>query len=879
MKFPALAIAVSFAAGILVGGRFATILPHATSVLLAFSALLLLLALGILPKHASLAWFVSLLAWTLLGASAARFDHLSLPSDHVTRLVAENRLELSEPLRWRGQLRSDPLRLPWGIRYDIDLDQVESAGTWLPISGGLRSDYFFDERSRDAPPNIEAGNSVEVLLRARLVRNFADPGVTDHRALMAGQNIYLTGSPRNTSLIEKIPGPPPTIAHRLARVRGRLLNVADTMLAGSPDRLAVARAMLLGDRSFLDSQQVEAFQETGVYHVLALAGLHVGVLAAALLWAGRKLRLPLTARTFVTLAALGAYILIVEDRPPIVRAGLMAAAYLLGRMLFRRTHLLNAVGLAGLLVLLFRPSELTDASFLLSFLAVGLIAGIAAPWLEQTVEPYLHALDHLSDVTRDGLHPPRAAQFRLDARAMAQWLSSRLPASLSSFSTRLVAGPCRVALRLWELVFMTAVLQIGMIPLMAQYFHRISVVGFAANLPAVLLTGVIVPVGFASLCVGLFWTPLAQILGRLLSAMLGVLLWCVHWFAQLPRASFRVPNPPVLALAAFFASALLCATALLASRRRTARLGGALLLCAAILIATHPFAPRLNRGRLEITVLDIGQGDSIFVAFPDGRTMLVDGGGLPGGAYIRGSRPGTDVGEDVVSPYLWSRGVKHIDVVALTHGHEDHYGGLPAVLRNFSVGEVWVGHDAESLGYRSFLAEARELRIPIIHRRKGDSSQWGGVRLDVLWPDNDAPVKTASNDDSLVMRLRDGSETMLLTGDIESPVERALTAGGDPLSADFLKVPHHGSKTSSTQALLDAVRPHFAVISVGQDNAFGQPNAEVLDRLQQVGARVYRTDEDGAVTALTDGRELNVHSFLQGPGHVAGGVILSQLPR
>ncbi len=701
MKFPALAIAFLFATGILVGGVFAPTLPHALAAILAASFLLLALGFALLRKHVTLAWLASLLAWSLLGGAAIHIERLHVPSDRVTRLVAENRLELTQPLRWRGLLRSDPLRLPWGIRYDVDLDQVQSTATWIPISGGLRADYFFDERSREAPPQIRAGDRIEVLLRARLVRNFADPGVTDHRALMADQNIYLTGSPRNTTLIEKIPGPPPSIANRLARARGRLLSETDAMLAGSPGSAAVARAMLLGDRSFLDSQQIEAFRDTGVYHVLVLAGLHVGVLVAAMFWIGRKLRLPLLARTLLTLTALAAYIAVVEDRTPIVRASLMAAAYLLGRLLFRRTHLLNAVGLAALLILLVRPSELTDASFLLSFLAVGVIAGIAAPWLESTAEPYLRALHHLGDVARDGSHPPRAAQFRLDARAAVNWLSTHLPKDFSRLASALVTWPARVGLRVWELIVISAALQVGMIPLMAQYFHRISLAGFAANLPAVLLTGIIVPLGFAALCAGLVWGAMGHALGRVLVALVGALLWSVNWFARAPRASFRVPSPPLLAMVAFFLAALLCAWAVLSARRRVAWIAAAAVLVAASLIAAYPFAPRLNRGRLEITVLDVGQGDSIFVAFPNGRTMLVDGGGLPGGNYIRGARPGIDVGEDVVSPYLWSRGVKRLDVIALTHAHEDHYGGLASVLRNFQVGELWLGHDADSPGYRA----------------------------------------------------------------------------------------------------------------------------------------------------------------------------------
>jgi competence protein ComEC len=273
----------------------------------------------------------------------------------------------------------------------------------------------------------------------------------------------------------------------------------------------------------------------------------------------------------------------------------------------------------------------------------------------------------------------------------------------------------------------------------------------------------------------------------------------------------------------------------------------------------------VNRGRLEVTTLDVGQGDSIFVGFPDGRTMLVDGGGLPGSTFIRGVRPGIDVGEEVVSPYLWSRGLKRLDVVALTHAHEDHLGGLFAVLRNFHVGELWVGHDVDSDAYRGLLVEARARGVRVVHRVAGESANWDGVNIRVLWPANDDPVHSATNDDSLVLRLDDGGESLLLAGDIERPVERALTADVAPLASDFLKVPHHGSRTSSTQAFLDAVHPRFAAISVGEANPFGHPNQDVIDRICAEGAQVYRTDRNGAVTAMTDGRSIAISTFLPLP--------------
>jgi competence protein ComEC len=217
----------------------------------------------------------------------------------------------------------------------------------------------------------------------------------------------------------------------------------------------------------------------------------------------------------------------------------------------------------------------------------------------------------------------------------------------------------------------------------------------------------------------------------------------------------------------------------------------------------------------------------------------------------------------VVSPFLWSRGLKRIDVVALTHAHEDHLGGLTAVLRNFNVGQLWVGRDVESSEYRGLLAVARERAVPVVHRIRGDAFDWGGVKARVLWPADNNTVDSPSNDDSLVLRLENSGQALLLTGDIERPVENALMRDDDAaLSAQFLKVPHHGSRTSSTQGFLNAVHPQYAAISVGDGNAFGQPNADVIERIEAGGARLYRTDRDGAITTLADGHNLQITTFL-----------------
>jgi competence protein ComEC len=281
------------------------------------------------------------------------------------------------------------------------------------------------------------------------------------------------------------------------------------------------------------------------------------------------------------------------------------------------------------------------------------------------------------------------------------------------------------------------------------------------------------------------------------------------------------------------------------------------------LVATHPFRPNLTPNLLEITVLDVGQGDSIFAAFPDGRTMLIDGGGQAGAENFGGCHTGIDVGEQVVSPYLWSRGIKRIDVIALTHAHHDHIDGLHAVLDNFAVGQLWLGRDEATAPFEALLEEAKRDGASVVREVAGTSMNLGGVSGRVLWPQDASPVATANNNNSLVLRLTDGSRNFMLSGDIEKKVEGALVSENAPLRADFLKVPHHGSKTSSTEPFLEAVQPKFAVISVGESNSFGHPSPEVIERYNSLGIHAYRTDRDGAVSAWTDGNFLKVQSFVE----------------
>lgn len=286
----------------------------------------------------------------------------------------------------------------------------------------------------------------------------------------------------------------------------------------------------------------------------------------------------------------------------------------------------------------------------------------------------------------------------------------------------------------------------------------------------------------------------------------------------------------------------------------------------------------MTKGKLELTVLDVGQGDSLLVVTPGGKTLLIDGGGAFGGFPGHEEHNGVDPGEEAVSLYLWSRGFQKLDVVALAHAHQDRLGGLTAILENFRVAQLWIGREVSVPALVRLEELARERKIAIEHELRGKSFRWDSVDGEFLWPEivPEELAPSAKNNDSLVLRLRYGNETLLLPGDAEKQVEREILSenGPEAMRADVLKIGHHGSKNSTTPEFLAAVQPRVGIISAGEDNPYGHPSPELLERLENAGIRILRTDRNGAVQVMTDGRQLEISCFVACPngGNAAASV-------
>jgi len=881
VRLPAVAIAALFACGIVLGQSpwFAARVSSHVFLTIGFAGVATLICSGIFLArigHLFPADTVSVLSWIILGALGAGIANQPRPADYVLSLVEARRLDLKTPLRWHGRLQDEPARLPWGYGYEIELTGVEYEGSLLPARGGLRVS-FSESQEQAAAPDVRVGDEVVVATQAKQPQVFRDEGAFDRRAYLAEQDVDLVATLRAPELMERTALSPTTALTRLARARRRLRDEIDELFEKTPQVGGVLRAMLLGDRSFVEHSESTNFQKTGVFHVLVVAGLHVGALAVFLFSIGRALRLARFWTALGTLTLLFAYVAVVEQRPPVLRAALMTAIVVIGGLFFRRLDLLNSAGMAALILLIAKPLAVRDSSFQLTFLAIGCIAGLALPWLAKTVQPYVAALRGWRDVTRDAAHEPQAAQFRIDLRLMARWLSAHVPARLRIPAGDALAGGIGVSLRVWELLVITLTLQVGMLPLMARDFHRVTLSAPLVNLAAVPLTGIVVPLGFLTLGCGLISHALGKLLAVPLTWLTMLLVHIVQWFAQFPRWSYRIPGPPAWLIVVFLVAGLLWAmTARIASswRKKVFRFAAGVLAASALTMALFPFAPHWSPGKLELTVLDVGQGDSLLLVSPQGRTLLIDGGGAFGGFPGREEHNGIDPGEDAVSPYLWSRGFQKLDVVALTHAHQDHIGGLTAILENFRVSTLWIGREVESGALANLEQLAHEKKIPIVHEIRGNAFSWDGVESKFLWPEisQEEVGPAPKNNDSLVIRLNYGERSMMLPGDAEKQAESSILSNNSEaaLRADVLKVGHHGSKNSTTPGFLAAVRPRVAVISAGEDNPYGHPNPELLERLTAAGVRVLRTDHDGAVHVLTDGKQLEISCFVACPEKTAG---------
>jgi len=722
----------------------------------------------------------------------------------------------------------------------------------LELARNVDARVTLSMRDGETPPDLRYGQPVELEAHVRPIRNFHNPGSFDFEKYSARRHIFWNASARSSSPVRVLPGHcgSPLRAGIFA-LRTAGLRRLESLYQGNPYATAMMEAILLGESAKLQKIWTDHFRRTGTFHAIVIAGLHVSVLSGFFLLILRVCLVPRLASLFVTTGATWIYALVAGWNAPVVRAAAGLTFYLAARYFYRRGRVVNLLAAAAVGFLLHDPEQILDASFQLSFLSVAAIAILAGPIMDATSAPFARNLAGINETRRDLRMPPKAAQFRVELRLLAQTVSQYFPVRQEHVAA-VLALLARIVLYCYDMALISTMIQIGLALPMAIYFHRISLSGFSANILIVPLLALVMPIGFVAMFTG--WHLPAVIAQYLLIASEKIASWHVHFEPEM-----RIPDPPLWLSLSFVAALLAVAFTMRKSfLLRWPPVAVVLGLFAVLLI--YPFPPQIHPNQFEFSAIDVGQGDSLFLAFPDGKLMLIDGGGVP--VFGRQAKPKLDIGEDVVSPYLWSRCIRHLDIIACTHAHEDHMGGLPALIDNFHPRELWTGANPDSPIWRTVQQHARERGVKIRHLCAGESMNFGATRIEVLSPPGDYVLEDApKNNDSLALRISYSKRAFMFTGDMEWPMEARILGDERMIRADVLKVGHHGSRTSSTNPFLDAVTPTFAVISNGFENSFHHPNGETLERLAAHHAGILRTDTDGLITLRTDGDRLFLETF------------------
>lgn len=910
-----------FAAGIAVTGRV-WLQPSTVLVALTLTGAICVAAA---LRAQRIAWIPLAVMWMLLGAWSGEMEPHPAPapvlaenSDGLLRTV-EGIVTDAGPVRTEFEQNVDePSSAALSQRVDMRVESIEivtdSSDAQRPTSGGVR----LTVRSAAGAPlkPLKCGERIRAAVRLLPPEIYHDPGVWNRADYLLNQGITSTATASADRVVRLGQAPGAFVScrvhswqyastERLLALPAAMRNLPAPLRLSQEDAVMFA-AMVAGDRTNLTHDLRVGFERTGSFHMLVVSGLHLAIVAGCLFWVFKRLRMPRVPATLLTIAASFAYALFTGFATPVQRSLWMVTLYLVGRLIYRERSPLNTIGFAALCLLVVSPRGLFDSSLQMTLLAVVAVAGVAAPLLQGTVQPYASATRDLDLIALDIKLPPKLAEYRVILRMIARRLERAVNGTIAR---RAFPWMVRFVIRIVELVVVSCVVELAMTLPMAIYFHRITIFALPVNLLIVPLLLVLMPAALLTLLLLAVWPAVAAVPAMVVACVLHLGVRLVHLFGSMALGDFRIPGPLLWQSATFCAlggaaivlarEGLRCAglasahrmeayspvnsglwsalfdllfpikTVMSGSREapiaipdadHARRMGGWLrrgawsALAAAAIVAVLPRSTDRPRGAVLVEAIDVGQGDALLIITPDGKTLLVDAGGFGGGP--RQAPQEFDIGEEVVSPALWARGIRHLDAVALSHAHSDHMGGLPAILRNFHPDELWVGNNPHFASYDALLDEAAGMHTRVRSFRAEDAFAFGDTQIRVLAPLRDyQPGSEPANNDSLVLHVQYGATSVLLEGDAEAPIEQAMLA--EPgLESTLLKVGHHGSVTSTRPEFLARVSPQWAVISCGLHNRYGHPREEVLDELQNAHVRTYVTSANGIACFQLDGKNV-----------------------
>jgi competence protein ComEC len=728
------------------------------------------------------------------------------------------------------------------------------------------------------------GDRVRGWANWHIPRNYENPGSADRAGLLALRGIFLVGRVKSARLLETIPGDCSNAWTRMAtsfstRVRTSLKPLRKRE-NGQP--AAVLASLVIGDYSGLDNNTREIFQNTGTFHVLVVSGLHVAWIAGLLLQVFKWMCLPERIRYMLVNLVILFYTCVVGFQASLTRCLWMFLLYLAGRMIFRNADTVNILLISGLILLIIKPYWLFETGFQLSFLSILAIALTAVPAIRAYVRPLWDPLRHAGISDRLFLQPGVWHRCGRNLRARCEIFIEGMTDSMHPIASRAALIVCRgiaaVALGISSIILTTVSVQIWIEPLLALYFNRVSWIAPLAALvvvpfsSVVLASGVVVTFAAVLPACG---PALVQFAGSLASGLLSV----TRFFSEIAGAWQRCPTPsPVFVWGGIL---ILFSWRFFEWRRSWIPCTYVVVLLACLSRGSVPDPGEFwskgcmafrrqseemwekNASVLRFTFLDVGEGDSIVVCLPDNRWWVLDAGGLRTASFEIDSAYALDIGEAVVSRYLWHRWITKLDRLILSHTDQDHAGGIPAVMKNFNIARFDYSEARPDAVLSRILQIAGKKHIVTKPLHTGMTEQAGPVAVRVLNPLPD-PTLDSTNDSSLVLEFTFKRFSALLTADLEKTGELNVLSRAGFTGGKLLKVAHHGSRSATSDALLDRIQSRWAIISAGRNNPFGHPSQEVLARLRGHGVRAYLTTDEGAVTLETDGSRYVIKSHVSG---------------
>jgi len=746
-------------------------------------------------------------AWTRAGATTLRqaFDEAAVAARATA--AAEGRFMPIDPSAFagvEGVLRADASPGPNGASLSLDVRRVTplanpggarevSGGAIVSVGGVLAATYIDEWR---------AGRRVRLPVDLHRPSRYLDAGVPDGERSLLLRGTTLVGGTKSGALVDVV-ARGSWIDERLAGVRAFSRRaILDATGRWSPQSAAIVTAIVIGDRAGLDEHVQQSLQQAGTYHVIAISGGNIAILAGLLLagfrWAGALGR----TAALVSMAVLVAYGGLVGGGASVDRATLMAVLYFAARAADQRSPPLNTLALAAALLVAAQPFSVADPAFILTFGATLAILLVA---------PAIPAL---------------------------------APRRLMPAVSLLVASAATEAV---------------LFPAGALFFSRVTFAGLVLNFLAIPLMAVAQIAGMLIVPLALVSVPAAHVAGFVAHLGAAGLVRSAELVRFAPVVAFRVAPPSWWVVVLYYCALM---TLWRSSGRRVfsaiSAISALIVVFSAIWMLAEPWAWLAARGdgRLHVSFLDVGQGDSTLLRLPHGSTLLVDAGGLVGSSSF-------DIGDRVVAPVLRNAGVHRLDYLVLTHGDPDHIGGAGAIIDEFRPRQIWEGVPVPRFEPLSVLQAASANRgLPWANVIAGQRVRVDEVEIAVLHPaPPDWERQKVRNDDSVVLELRWRDVSFVLTGDIGKAVERTVAERVASAPIRVLKAPHHGSLTSSSPAFLRALHPTLAVFSAGRANHFGHPAPEILDRYRAAGAEILRTDRDGEIDIVTDGHSLDLHTY------------------